>query len=92
MPTRREELAQLIEAREHTPRELAELTAARVRDVLDDLEHVRRSHGRAFRVRPAECLACGFAFADRRRLGTPSRCPRCRAERVVGPWLSVRRG
>lgn len=89
MPTRRELLETHLRDGETTARELAKLLGLTLRLVLDDLEHVRRSRRDIFRIRPAECLACGFVFAQRQRLGTPSRCPECRSERTAGPWLSL---
>ena len=31
----------------------------------------------------AQCIACGFDFVDRARAQRPSRCPRCRSERIA---------
>ena len=89
MPTRRENLAMHLMDGEMTARELAELTGAQLRLVLDDLEHVRRSYRRAFVIRPARCQSCDFELRSRQRVSTPSRCPRCRSEHVAGPWLRI---
>ncbi len=89
MPTRREILAEYLIGAELTPRELADLTERKVKEVLDDLEHVRQSYKRAFKIKPAECNRCGYLFERRARLNTPSRCPECRAERIRGPWLWI---
>jgi transcriptional regulator len=66
-----------------------------VRMLEDDLRHVERSLRRGsarLRVDPARCLACGFVFTDRapRRFQAPSRCPRCRSERIAEPRLEIR--
>ena len=29
------------------------------------------------------CIGCGFEFVDRARAHRPSRCPRCRSERIA---------
>lgn len=89
MPTRRERLRELLLLGRYTPKDLAHLTEAKIVDVVDDLEHLRKSVGRSFKVSPAFCDGCEFTFADRRRLSTPSRCPKCRAERIAGPWLTI---
>lgn len=87
--TPRERLMELLEKGEFDVEQLAEFTDRPVRDVLDDLEHVRRSAGDRFVVVPPECRACEFVFDDRDRLDRPSRCPSCREERVDGPWFHV---
>lgn len=89
-PTRRELITQTLRGAPMTPRQLAAALDMRVRDVLADLPHVRRSLGRDLRVTPARCSRCDFTFTRRRRLSTPSRCPDCRTERIDGPWLQVR--
>jgi predicted Zn-ribbon and HTH transcriptional regulator len=60
----------------------------------DDLRHIERSLRRGplrLRIEPARCLACGFIFQDRasRHLHAPSRCPRCRSERIADPRFRV---
>ncbi len=88
--TRRQELIAHLEVGPITVRDLAELMTLRVRDVVDDLEHVVRSLGpRQLQVEPATCLHCDYAFDDRRRFTRPSRCPHCRSERITWPELRV---
>ena len=58
----------------------------------DALNKLARSAGRAgapLRQTPASCLECGFEFRDRERVTSPSRCPRCRSERIAPArfWL-----
>jgi len=89
MATRREEITNYLKGSERTVRELAGLMRMRVKDTLDDLEHIRKSHKKAFKVRPALCPSCGYVFETRGKLSSPGRCPQCRGERVVGPWLSI---
>jgi hypothetical protein len=35
------------------------------------------------------CQSCGFTFRDRSRLETPSRCPRCKRERIDEPLFRI---
>jgi len=54
-------------------------------DVEDDLQHALRSAeaaGYRVEVIPAQCKSCGFTF-DTRRLSKPSKCPNCRASRIL---------
>lgn len=88
--TRRQELITHLTHGPVTLRELAERMGLRVRDVVDDLEHVRFSLGdRELLVDPALCQSCGYAFEDRQRLTRPSRCPACRKERITWPVLRI---
>jgi transcriptional regulator len=89
MPTRRERIIELLELGKYTPKDLARLLEVKVVEVLDDLEHVRKSIGKKLEIVSAFCSACEYTFEDRKRLNTPSRCPKCRAERVSGPWLTI---
>lgn len=89
MPTRRERLQELLSIGRYTPKDLARLTGAKVVDVIDDLEHLRKSIGKTLKITPAFCESCDFTFSERSRLSTPSRCPKCRSERIAGPWLSI---
>lgn len=89
MPTKREQLVEVLQHDAYTPRELAEEVGIRVRDVIDHLGHIRRSHKSNFRIESAECIKCRFVFSDRRKLQTPSRCPKCRSERVTEPRFSI---
>jgi len=58
------------------------------KEVLEHLEHVRKSNS-GFKIEPAKCLCCGFVFEDRTKLSVPSRCPKCRAERVCKPIFYI---
>lgn len=87
--TLRQQIETQLADAEYTVRELAELFGLRVRDIVDHMEHIRRSQKRRFRLRPPECRTCGFVFKRRHRLNAPSRCPQCRRERIEGPWLSI---
>ena len=62
--------------------ELSQALGVTEKEVYAHLGHIQRSAvaaGAEFVVTPSECLACGYVFADRRRLTRPGRCPRCRA-------------
>ena len=64
------------------------------KEVLDHLPHIVKSlsaQKARLDVQPAVCRNCGFTFRERRRLSPPGRCPRCKQNRVEGPWYSVDR-
>lgn len=89
--TRREALIELLEMRPWSPRELAAESSIRIRNLEDELRHVRKTVGKRFEVEDPVCARCDFVFRRRKRLTTPSRCPECRNERIDGPWFSITR-
>ena len=75
-----------------TAKELSFKTHLSEKQVLDHLEHVARSlehRGLELEREAPKCLKCGRSFEDRQRFTTPSRCPDCRSERIVGPRFRV---
>ncbi|GAB4261848.1 MAG: hypothetical protein Kow0092_11700 [Deferrisomatales bacterium] len=90
-PTARQRLAERLRRGPATVRELARELGLREAEVADHLEHVARSlrPGERLAEEPAACLACGFAFRGRRRVRTPSRCPRCKSERIAPAVLRI---
>jgi predicted Zn-ribbon and HTH transcriptional regulator len=92
--TRRQQLADLLVQGPWGFDELRRELELTVQDLADDLRHLERSARRGaarLRVEPARCTGCGFVFRDRaaRHLHPPSRCPRCKGERIVGPRFSL---
>lgn len=84
--TRRQRIRDLLFREPQTVRSVSAFLGFGLRDTEREIQHVIRSVGKgALVVEPAECEGCGFVFEDRRRLTTPSRCPRCRCERISEP-------
>ncbi|NPA98963.1 MAG: transcriptional regulator [Crenarchaeota archaeon] len=51
----------------------------------------RRSSGRLEIVMvPPYCIKCGYVFKDLKKPRKPSRCPRCRSERIAPPRFMIR--
>lgn len=92
--TQRQRIVELLEGSEWSFEELRRELAVPAWALEEDLRHVdkslRRGHAR-LRVEPARCLACGFVFQDRapRHFHAPSRCPRCRSERISQPRFRI---
>jgi len=90
--TVRAQLREELSRGPQTARSLSTAVGLREREISDHLEHLSRSlgaHGERLAVEPASCLACGYAFKDRRRLTTPSRCPKCGSERIEPPAFQL---
>ncbi|HLL00613.1 MAG TPA: transcriptional regulator [Myxococcaceae bacterium] len=71
-----------------TARELSGAVGIPEKDVAEHLLHLDKSLkalGGRLEVLPAECLACGFVFRDRKRFTRPGACPQCRATRIDAP-------
>jgi len=61
--------------------------------IYEDLEHIARSlknSGFVLLVQPPACKSCGYVFRDLKRLKKPSKCPRCRSERIYPPRFIIR--
>jgi predicted Zn-ribbon and HTH transcriptional regulator len=97
-PTRtsRQQIMDLITGTPHTSRDLAQALRMSEREIEGHLTHIARSVSRdptrTFMLQPAVCDSCGFVFSERTRLTRPSRCPRCRSERVSAPRYEIQQG
>lgn len=93
--TPRQLLVELLEMGWWSFPELQRELQTRVQRLESDLRHVARSlrgTPRRLDVEPARCDACPFVFTDRTpgRFTTPSRCPRCKSERILPARFHVR--
>src|SRR4051812_47557150 len=73
-------------------RELGARGGLREKEVLAHLEQVAlgaRARGERLQIEPPVCEKCQFIFEDRARLGRPSRCPKCKGERIHAPLFSL---
>ncbi len=92
MPTIRQQIIDLLAEAEMTALDLSKALSVREKEVYDHLSHAARSasaQGRKLVVAPPRCLACGFTFDTRKRLTRPSRCPKCKEQRIREPVFSI---
>jgi predicted Zn-ribbon and HTH transcriptional regulator len=90
--TLRAQLGDVLREGRFTARDVSGRIGISERDVAQHLEHLARSakkRGERLEVEPPECLDCGFVFKDRTRFTRPSRCPRCKGERVTAARYSI---
>ena len=96
MPTRREQIAMLLESAEQP------MTAQQICDILDlekrsivyeDIDHIARSVrnlGKEVIVKPASCGKCNFVFRVKGSAKAPTKCPKCRSEWILAPGFLIR--
>jgi predicted Zn-ribbon and HTH transcriptional regulator len=96
--SRRERIIELLTATEE-PMDVGEiarelgLDPREAASIYEDLEHIARSlknSGFVLLVQPPACKSCGYVFRDLKRLKKPSKCPRCRSERIYPPRFIIR--
>ena len=80
--TRREEIISILEKEKKSAQDLANYYKVELFEIIGDLEHIKKTVKNRFKIFPAQCKMCGFIFKERSRLKRPSRCPRCRHERI----------
>lgn len=75
-----------------TVRELSQALGISEKEVIAHLPHVRQSakhKGYDFVFEPSKCLKCGFIFEHRERWAKPSKCPRCKGEKLTSPMFGL---
>jgi predicted Zn-ribbon and HTH transcriptional regulator len=78
-------MIELLCAGEWTAKDISQAIHLSEKEVQSHLEHIRRTLKGRFRLKPAECLACGFRFTKRKNIRSPSRCPLCKSEHIQDP-------
>jgi len=92
MSTIRQQLIALLSQREYDARELSQALHIREKEVYEHLSHIARSAAsqkQKLITVPSVCISCGYEFEDRRRFTKPSRCPRCKSERIREPAYRI---
>jgi predicted Zn-ribbon and HTH transcriptional regulator len=92
--TIRQSIREAIRDASLTAHEISEVARVAERDVAAHLASIERGakyHGEELVVEPARCELCDFVFRKRERLTAPSRCPKCRSERIHPPRFRLER-
>jgi hypothetical protein len=90
--TVRERIADALREAPLTAREISERASVREREVAEHLRHLEQSiehGGEHLQISAPHCIKCGFEFTDRDRHSRPSRCPRCKSERIAPPRFMI---
>lgn len=89
--TRREEIYELLKKSEMSAQDLANLFHCTLFEIETDLMHLAKSVRPKYELRmyPARCKSCGFIFKQRTKIRRPSKCPKCREERISSPLFKI---
>lgn len=90
--TVRREIADVLEGRTLSARDISGAVRISEKDVYEHLSHIQKTiNKRDYKliITPAECKKCGFVFRKRERLKKPGKCPICRGEAIEGPLFSI---
>jgi transcriptional regulator len=75
-----------------TIRDLSQALSISEKEVITHLPHVKQSakhKGYYFVMKPSTCLKCGFIFEHREKWAKPSRCPKCKGEKLTTPMFGL---
>jgi predicted Zn-ribbon and HTH transcriptional regulator len=87
--------ARLLDALSSEPlsaRELSQRASLSEKEILEHLPHVVRSltaQGSGLGILPARCKGCSFHFEAELSRARPSRCPKCKSERIEAARFSL---
>ena len=93
MPTLRQKIISLLLENELSAREISGEVGIAEKEVSEHLVHIARSvssQGKKVLITPAQCLACGYEFEDRKRFTRPGRCPKCKKSHLLSPRFCIR--
>lgn len=78
-----------------TARQLSTLVGISEKVIPAHLEHLRKSAagaGERLEIEAAVCNKCDYVFDDRDKLTRPTRCPKCKGERIDPPRFRIQPG
>jgi predicted Zn-ribbon and HTH transcriptional regulator len=90
--TARARLRDVLGQEPQSARELSQRASLSEKEVLEHLPHLCRSltaEGRELGILPARCKSCGFHFEPELSRARPSRCPKCKSERIEAARFSL---
>jgi transcriptional regulator len=93
MSTIREQIISILGEEECDARFISQFLGISEKAVYDHMPHIIQTlsaQGKKLKINPARCIACGFEFKDRKRPTKPSRCPKCKNERIESPRFHLK--
>ena len=92
MPTIRQQIVAILIEYELGVREISQTVGIPEKEVYQHLTHIAQTlvaQNKKIRIKPYECLKCGFTFDDRQRFSKPGRCPKCKQTHVENPIFRI---
>jgi predicted Zn-ribbon and HTH transcriptional regulator len=88
--TRRKDIIDLLKKQSMNATDLSIYFGVTRKEILNDMPHVKLSvqPPERLKMKPAQCDKCGFVFREE-RIKPPSRCPKCKGERIAEPAYYV---
>jgi len=86
--TRRKDIEDILSQNRISLQEIANIFGVELKEILEDVEHIKKS--RKLVMFPAQCKKCGFVFRERSKIKTPSKCPRCKHERIQASLFTIK--
>ena len=92
MKTIRQQMMELLAEKEMSARQLSQAVRIREKEVYEHLLHIAQTLStkrKRLVIRPAQCLACGYVFQNRKRFTRPGRCPQCKKSYIQEPTYRI---
>jgi hypothetical protein len=92
MPTIRQKIISLLSDEEMSAREISGEVSIPEKEVVEHLAHIARSvssQDKKVMITPANCMACGYLFENRKRFTRPGRCPQCKKSHIQSPRFRI---
>jgi predicted Zn-ribbon and HTH transcriptional regulator len=89
--TRRQEIIEILKGEALSLQDLSILLKVHIKEILEDIPHIEKSVQPQERliIVPSQCQQCGFTFKERRKIKTPSRCPKCKGTWIKPPLFQI---
>lgn len=87
--TKRQKMVVMLTEGPHTIWDLRKQIGGKVKDIVDDLEHIKKSLNKMLKIGPSKCLDCGFT-TKKMKFVALSRCPKCKSERTSDPIIQIK--
>lgn len=89
--TRRIEIEDILSKNNISLQDIANIYRVELKEILEDVDHIKKSiKPKKLVMTPAQCRNCGFIFKERSKIKTPSKCPRCRHERIKACLFTIK--
>ena len=83
----RQEILRILEDDKLTVGNLSMMIGKAEKELYDHLEHLLGS--KSLVIIPAECLKCGYVFANRKKVKKPGKCPDCKGTYIKKPMFTA---